>query len=232
MTILSAHQSQFLPWPPYFRKVAVADVFVWMDNVQFQRGKATSVQNRNKIWSPNGPLWITLPVQKSGLATNICDVHLVEGSLSKKSWKSIEVYRNSPYWVEHADALYKLLCEKRYTTLDAINFAFFSYIIEYYEISTKIILMSELQLNEQKSDLVLAMCKACGANVYLSGTGSSAYLIEDDFAANSIEIRYLESVPPIYKQFKSPSFEGLSMLDMMMNQSMDEIRRYLLEPVS
>ena len=61
-TVLAMHQSQYLPWAPYFRKMALADTFVLMDNVQYQKN---GMQNRNQINSSNGPLWLTVPVTGS-----------------------------------------------------------------------------------------------------------------------------------------------------------------------
>lgn len=57
--IVSIHQSQYLPWAAYFKKIAFSDTFVILDNVQFQKN---GVQNRNKIRNKNGEFWITLPV--------------------------------------------------------------------------------------------------------------------------------------------------------------------------
>ena len=59
---ISIHQSQYLPWPAYFKKIAMSDKFVILDNVQFQKN---GVQNRNKLRNKNGEFWITIPLSGS-----------------------------------------------------------------------------------------------------------------------------------------------------------------------
>jgi hypothetical protein len=59
MPVVSIHQSQYIPWFPYFKKIAMSDIFVVMDNVQFQKN---GVQNRNKIRNYDGDFWLTIPV--------------------------------------------------------------------------------------------------------------------------------------------------------------------------
>ncbi|MCW3077781.1 MAG: hypothetical protein JWO32_2390, partial [Bacteroidetes bacterium] len=62
MTI-SIHQPNFIPWIGYFFKIFKSDAFVILDNVQFTKNGYT---NRNQIKTPQGPLWLTLPVIQSG----------------------------------------------------------------------------------------------------------------------------------------------------------------------
>ena len=54
--ILSAHQPAYLPWLGYFEKIACADVFIFLDTVQFEKN---SFINRNKIKTQQGPQWLT-----------------------------------------------------------------------------------------------------------------------------------------------------------------------------
>ena len=57
--IVSIHQSQYLPWPAYFKKLAISDLFVILDSVQFQKN---GIQNRNKLRNQEGDYWLTVPV--------------------------------------------------------------------------------------------------------------------------------------------------------------------------
>ena len=57
--ILTAHQPAYLPWLGLFHKIALADKFVFLDNLQFEKN---SVENRNKIKTSDGAIWLTVPV--------------------------------------------------------------------------------------------------------------------------------------------------------------------------
>lgn len=225
MNTLSAHQSQFIPWFPYFKKVASSDIFVWMDAVQYQR---KGLQNRNKVWSPQGELWFTLPVKKNSVDALISEMQLIEKNIGDKRWKTLEItYYKAPYWKVYADELYFLLCECEYRFLDEINWAFFSYVLFKFRIDTKVVRLSELNIAAKKSDLILQICQSQRATKYLSGMGGKNYLDEDKFKDNSIEIDFVYSRMPEYPQFRSPQISNLSFLDTMMNCSHEEIVNYL-----
>src|SRR5580704_11293436 len=61
--MLSAHQPAYLPWLGYFHKIAQADVFVYLDSVQYEKN---SYINRNQIKTPQGASWLTIPVKTKG----------------------------------------------------------------------------------------------------------------------------------------------------------------------
>ena len=159
-TYLSAHQSQFLPWPPYFRKVALSNVFVWMDAVQFQRGQASSVQHRNKLHTEKGEMWLSLALQKCALDTPIREVKLSHPAINNKKWDQLKQgYAKAPFWRVHCDPLHLLLCQHGYDTLDEMNFSVFSYLLNYLEIETPIIRLSSLGVSGHKTDLLVNMCQ-------------------------------------------------------------------------
>jgi hypothetical protein len=230
MTILSAHQSQFLPWPPYFRKIALSDVFVWMDDVQFQR---RGVQHRNSIWTPQGDRLLTLALKKNDYHAHISDMQMADAQVLPKIWVIIESnYKKAPYWSMHAPALASMFLEPSLSHLDKINWVFVQYVLRVCGIETRIVRGSALGCETAKSARILEYCLKLNAQVYLSGEGAQAYLQADAFACEGIEIRYLPSVTPVYTQFKAPALSDLSMLDMLMNQSIASIRDYLLEPMT
>ena len=66
-------QPSYLPWLGYFEQLAHADVFVFLDDVQYTR---SDWRNRNRIKTPRGPAWITVPVQRTGLQKTIADTYI------------------------------------------------------------------------------------------------------------------------------------------------------------
>ena len=98
--ILSAHQPAYLPWLGYFDKIIKSDVFVFLDTVQFEKN---SFINRNKIKTPQGSVWLTVPVKLKGHL----DVPLLKIEIDHKiNWqknhlKSIYLnYKKAPHYKE------------------------------------------------------------------------------------------------------------------------------------
>lgn len=97
--ILSAHQPAYLPWLGYFDKITEADIFVFLDTVQYEKN---SFINRNKIKTPQGPQWLTIPVKSKGHITATLRETLVDDSKPwrSKHLKSIEMNGSSRNLVE------------------------------------------------------------------------------------------------------------------------------------
>lgn len=224
MKRVSIHQSQYIPWPPYIKKIYQSDTFVIMDSVQFQKN---GVQNRNKIRNKTDEFWLTIPVT-GNMEDQIRGKKLVAQNWQEKHWKSlIASYSKAPNWKYYEYDLETLYSRQQYNTLIDVNNAFLFYILDQLNIRTDVLLLSDLDVKGEKSKLVLDICRKVNAEIYVSGTGSKAYLQEDNFAKESIHIQYLISEPPIYKQFQGSYIPGLSILDMMFNMEKKEIMKYI-----
>jgi len=220
---VSIHQSQYMPWPAYFRKIAMSDKFVLFDDVQFQKN---GVQNRNKLRNKNGEFWLTIPLL-GGLEHKINEKIPSDHKWIKKHQQSItQSYSKAPYWSEHEDKLLPIY-QQNLKRLDKINKLFIDYFLAYLEIETEIFLSSELNVEGQKSELVSNLCKEIGASHYISGFGAKDYLDLKSFEKDGIEVSFVESLNPTYKQFHGNFISSLSILDMIMNVSKDEIKDYM-----
>ena len=91
--ILAAHQPHYLPWLGYLDKMARADVFVVMDDLQYE---AQNFQNRNRIKLNNGAGWLTVPLERGHQSDRICDKRVRNDAANPKEhwqrrhWTSIE----------------------------------------------------------------------------------------------------------------------------------------------
>jgi hypothetical protein len=221
---VSIHQSQYLPWAPYFKKIASSDVFVVMDDVQYQKN---GVQNRNKIAGRDTDFWLTLPVS-SEFGEKISEKNIVGDKWKKKHLSSLkQCYSKCPGWPEHQE-FFEQLYSSSITSLNEINLSFIRYFLRYYEIEVSLVLMSGLECKGEKSDLVLDICRQTGATNYISGFGSKDYLVESDFNRSGIDILYLEAIPPTYERFKGDKLAGLSVVDFMFNADKTAVVDYLL----
>ncbi|MEK5184091.1 WbqC family protein [Solibacillus sp. FSL W7-1324] len=220
--IVSIHQSQYLPWAAYFKKIAFSDTFVILDNVQFQKN---GVQNRNKIRNKNGEFWITLPVNNK-LDEAINEKKVVSNKDILKNWKMIEQsYSKSPNWKQHKDALCEIY-NQSYENLNDINMKLIRYFLDVLNIRTEILQASELGVAEKKGNLVLALCKKLSATVYLSGHGALNYLDINCFEQENMKVTFIKSESPVYTQPIEPFIPNLSIIDFVMNASKEEFESY------
>jgi hypothetical protein len=119
------------------------------------------------------------------------------------------------------------LYKRDYANLGSVNNSFFNFISEELGIKVPVILLSNLEVDGYKSDLVLKVCKKLGVDVYVSGNGGKAYLNEQNFSDSHIKIDYIDSQNAVYKQFNGEFIPDLSMLDMMFNVDKYFIQQYL-----
>lgn len=223
--IVGIHQSQYLPWPPYFRKIAKSDIFVILDDVQFQKN---GMQNRNKIRNRDSDFWLTVPVT-GGIDCSIKEKKIADKKWRKKHFQSIQQsYSKSEFWKHYKDHIEEIY-NKESKYINQINTELIYFFTNSLNIDTKIIFSSAINARGTKSDFILNICKELGAKTYISGIGGKDYIEISDFNRHNIDIDFLESKSPQYHQFHGEFIPNLSMLDMIMNVSkIDIINHYLL----
>jgi WbqC-like protein family len=213
--IVAIHQPQYLPWVPYFDKAASCDVFVYLDNVQFQKN---GLQNRNQIKSATGAAWLTVPVHAS-LTKTIAETPIADSHWQKKHIRSIEMnYARAPY-LEWFYQHLKPLLESDWKTLAELNIAVTELLFTSMQINCKRVRASSLPVSGTADELVMNICEAVGAKVYVSGQGARAYHDEKKFLERGIELHYQEYRNQAYPQChpKIGYVPDLSALDMVLN---------------
>jgi hypothetical protein len=221
MKIISGHQPVYLPWLGLFHKLHLADVFVFMDDVQYL---TQDWNNRNRIKGPHGAFWLTVPVARGSSSRLLRDVRIVEQRWPHRShwqfehWNSLQsCYRRAPYWHVYAPFFESLYTRRPWRWLTALNAAVLRYLIEALDISTRLIIASEADFSGRKSDLVLDHCRRYGAELCVLGGHGREYIIERDFEAAGVATHYQEYAHPSYPQ-RFGSFEAqLSVVDLLMN---------------
>lgn len=215
--ILSAHQPAYLPWPGYFDKIARADVFVYLDTVQFEKN---SFINRNRIKTPQGVQWLTVPVKTRGHLSGSLRETEIEGSQNwrAKHLKSIAMnYSRAPHFATGFAHLERLLGDTE-TNLSELCWNQLRFWLDTFRIDTRVVRASELAVTGTKSDLVLELCQALGADHYLSGALGRDYLVSEDFRAAGITLEFQSYATPAYPQQWGREFvPALSVVDYWMN---------------
>lgn len=216
-------QSNYIPWKGYFDSIALADIFVVYDDMQYTK---RDWRNRNLIKSAQGPKWLSIPVEVKGkYFQKIKDTKISDANWNvnhwnqlKQNYKEAAQFREMSGWVE---SLYRE-CNAKY--LSEINIYFISAISEFLGIKTDIRLSSEFDLHEEKTQRLLNICLDVGAKHYYSGPAARDYMDESKFEREGIEVHYLDYAGyPEYKQLFPPFSHKTSILDLIFNQGTNSI---------
>ena len=220
--IVTVHQPHFMPWLGYLHRMAQADLFIILDHVQFERG---NYQNRTQIRMNGEARWLTVPVVQRSQKERIVEKQIDNmGADTPRWWSSShfqtirQAYRSAPYLGLYAPTLRQIL-ETRWERLVDLNAAMLEFLRDALAIRTKIVRSSELQVEGAKSQLILNLCRAVGADALLAGLGGSRhYLDKAEFEREGVRIAYQEFEHPSYRQCGAePFIKGLSSLDMLLN---------------
>jgi hypothetical protein len=223
MTRIAIHQPEHLPWLGYLDKARKADEFILLDTVAF---KKNYFENRNRIRTPQGWAWVTVPVLTKG---KFGQTFPAVGINNKTRWAEVyrrtlmQNYSKAPYWKTYGPALEAILLRPWDLLLD-LNLALIEFLWAAFRITTPVRRASALGVSGKKSGLLLDICRKTGAAVYLSGPSGKGYLEEPLFAEAGIGVEYHAFHHPEYTQRFSPFVPGMSGIDLLLNEGPEGIR--------
>ena len=213
---LSAHQPAYLPWLGYFDKIARADVFVFLDTVQFERN---SFINRNRIKGPGGAQWLTIPIKQKGhLQSTLAETEMDDA----QPWRDKHLRAIAMNYAKAPDFRAKFARLEPLYRMPGSNLAEFCWSqLRFWMgelgIATRLERGGGLPPMGRKSDLVLDLCRYFEADHYLSGALGRDYLDEAAFSAAGVSVEYQSFEPWRYPQLHGEFTPGLSVLDWWMN---------------
>lgn len=212
---LAVLQPSYLPWLGYFDQIDRVDVFVYYDDVQYDKN---GWRNRNRVKGPNGPAWLTVPVKHSGLGLQrICDAEIDGDGWRQKHLRSIaQFYAKAPYADRYIPGLTELLGRSwdRLVDLDiAVNAA----IIGWLGLSAEIVRSSTLDIAGDRNERLIGISRHFGANHYLSGNAAQSYVDLEAFTAAGIAVEWQNYSHPAYPQLHGDFVSHLSIIDLLMN---------------
>jgi len=146
--ILSVHQPQYIPWLGYFDKIDKSDCFVFLDQVQY---KPREYQNRNRIRTKNGWLWLTVPVISKDLGRQeICDVKVNnDTNWQKKHWESLKsCYNKAPFFKEYY-RFFESVYSAKWEQLIELNIHIIKYLLKELNIEIPLYYESEIGTDYQ-----------------------------------------------------------------------------------
>ena len=215
--ILTAHQPVYLPWLGLFHKIALADLFCYFDIVQYQR---KDYNNRNKIKTSNGELWLSVPVEsKNHLSKNVSKILIVQDNWVKKHLKSIELnYKKTPFFKDYFPELQSILINDSKDSLGYLNLKLLEYFMECLKIDTPIVKASDCNFEGIGSDLVLDMCVKLGADNYIFGEQGKNYADVKAFKEAEIVVEFQNYIHPVYRQMGRDFLPYMSIIDLLFNE--------------
>jgi hypothetical protein len=218
--VVAIHQPNFFPWLGYFNKLAQADSFIVLDNVQFPKTGGTWM-NRVRLLVNGQPDWVSMPVVRAYHGVRMVREMKINNTIPwrKKLVKTIEQsYGRAPYFNEVQPVLRRLI-ENPVGDLSEFNLAAFRAVAVAVGLDpTRLILGSTLNVKGEATDLLIAMVQAVGGTAYLCGGGAGGYQEDERFAAAGIKLLYQHFEHPTYPQANTERFyAGLSVIDAMMN---------------
>lgn len=224
--IAAIMQPTYLPWMGYFALIDRVDRFVLLDDVQFAK---RSWQQRNWIKTPMGRMWLTVPVRvKDRFGQSITDVRISDPSFCIKHGRALQHnYSRAPHFEPHFRAISTALQELASSCrLVDLNIGLIRFFMDLLGIETPVVRSSSLAVDGVRSALLASICKAIGADTYMSATGSAAYMQEElhEFLDRDVEVVFHSYEHPTYAQLFPPFVAQASIVDLVFNEGPDARR--------
>jgi len=223
---VAIHQPQYLPWLGYLAKWVAADVFVFLDTVQYEKN---GWQNRNRIRTADGAHWLTVPVH-AHLGTPIAEVAIdTTQPWRARHLRAIEhAYARTAHLASHHGSLRALL-DLDWRLLARLAVASAEWLAKAVGITTPARLASTLAADGgDATGRLVAICKAVGADTYLAGGHGARYMDGARFREAGISVLYQHYEHPVYTQQHGEFVPFLSGVDLLLthgDESLSILRR-------
>ncbi len=221
-------QPYFLPYLGYFQLINVVDEFVIYDNVQFSKGGWIQ---RNRILVNGRDRMISLPIQNDSDYKNICERKLAPLFVKErqKLLRRIEAaYFKSPYYL-----LSMPILEQCFHNNESNLFLFILHslqiICNYLGIKTRLTFSSTINVDHslKGKERVIAICQSLLANHYINPIGGKELYTREEFMAHGLRLSFLQTNQILYPQFDNEYVPNLSIIDVMMFNSVERIKKML-----
>ena len=208
-------QSNYIPWLGYFDIIHDVDIFVFLEDVQYTKN---DWRNRNKIKTPKGTEWITVPVL-GGIHQKIFETKIDNSKLwTKKHKQAIHAnYAATENYTCYKDDIFEIY-DRKFDTISELNIYAIKKICNLLDIETEFVNSKDLDVSGRKDDRVIEICREIGADYYLSGPAAKDYIENDKFLDACIKLEYksYEGYPE-YKQLWGEFTRYVSVIDLIFN---------------
>lgn len=219
-------QPYFFPYIGYFQLINAVDLFVVYDNIKYTK---KGWINRNRMLQNGKDVIFSLPLKNDADSLNICERQLAADFNRDKLLNKFKgEYLHAPYFAKTLPLVEQIV---RYEEANLFRFLHYSIAktCEHLGITTKIRVSSDIAIdhNLKNQDKVLALCEAVGASSYVNAIGGMVLYSKEAFLDKGIKLTFCRSRPLKYTQFSNDFVPWLSIIDVMMFNSVTVIQKWL-----
>ncbi|MFA6241047.1 MAG: WbqC family protein [Candidatus Hydrogenedentales bacterium] len=225
--LASIHQLHYLPWLRYFEKIARADVFIVLDNIQYNKN---GWQNRNRVKTAAGSVVLTVPVH-APLGCTLDEVGVDETQpWRRKHWSTLkQSYGKAPFFAEYA-GFFEDVYGREWTKLNDLNRHMLTWFVETLGIDARVVYASELNVPGIATERLINLLKAVNADRYYSGAYAlEQYLDAAQLEAAGIGLELQHWTAPVYPQSHGSFIADLSIVDLLFHCGPDSLHALLSE---
>lgn len=222
-------QPYLFPYIGYFQMIKAVDKFVFYDDVNFIK---QGWINRNRILLNAKDFMFTVPLQKANSFTLIKDSlindKLYNGWKVKFQQTLNQNYKKAPFF-DNVISLIHAILEKEHKSISDLAMDSVREISNYLHLKTEFIISSETYNNQglDRLERLISICKTEHATEYINAVGGQELYSKEDFKNHGIELHFIKSQPIEYTQFKNEFVPWLSIIDVLMFNSIEEINEML-----
>lgn len=215
-------QPYFLPYIGYFHLLASVDQFILYDNIKYTK---KGWINRNRLLVNGTDAMFSLPLKKDSDALNVVQRELAEDFDRTKLLNQFRgAYGGAPWFEQNYPLLNRIVRHEDPNLFRYIHHSIVR-LCEHLGIKTEIRISSEIAIDHELKgpNKVLAFCKAVGADTYINAIGGVDLYDRADFRSQGINLQFLKAKPFEYVQFGAPFVPWLSIVDVLMFNSLNTI---------
>ena len=216
-------QPYFLPYIGYFQLIAAVDTFIVYDNIKYTK---KGWINRNRILRDGKDVMFSLSLRSDSDSLDVCERELAVDFNRKKLLNQLKgAYRLAPYFAQTFPLLERIVL---YEDPNLFRFLHHSIVnlCEHLGITTRLKISSSVAIDHdlKNQDKVLALCEAVGASTYVNTIGGVELYSKEVFLDRGIDLKFIRSKPFEYSQLGGEFVPWLSVVDVMMFNSLDTIQ--------
>ena len=220
---LAIMQPYFFPYIGYFQLIAAVDQFIVYDNIKYTK---KGWINRNRLLQNGKDEMFSLPLKSASDYLNVCERELAADFNRTKLLNQIKsAYQRAPYFAQTYPLIEQIV---KYEDANLFGYLHHSIVktCAHLGIKTEIKISSSIAIDHslKNQEKVLALCAAVGARNYVNAIGGMELYAKDAFQQNGIELKFIRSKPFEYSQFDHEFVSWLSIIDVMMFNSIAAIQ--------
>ncbi|MBI4559418.1 MAG: WbqC family protein [Candidatus Hydrogenedentes bacterium] len=215
--IVAALQAGYLPWLGFFDLMKRSGLFIIEDNLKYTK---QDWRNRNRIRTPSGFTYLTVPVKKSAPNQLINEVEIDDDQPWRKRHFRLllENYRHAPFWKPYESFL-RDTYERKWRLLIELDLWFIEFFVREFGLSTPNKLLSEVpvQFGPDKTQSLIDLVRAVGGDTFLEGSSGRNFIETSQFEAVGLKVAFQDYVCKPYPQQFEPFLSHLSAIDLLLN---------------